>query len=822
MVNRLEACSIDTATCHTVPTTTTSFRGCIFFLVAFSVLVPVNLLTGVRYNTPLYSSAVVAGLLLEILAYVARVLARSTRLGPDDGSAYFIMYMLGVNLGPALLTWAAFLCLSHIVGIYGKQFARAFRPLYLILFFAASCIFTLSFEAVGISFQAKGIAQGTYLLIAGLALQIGSTLVFYVVYWSLGYRLRHRTYDLDSKYSHIYLSARFRVFVLGIQLAAAFILAGFSAEYRPDSETESRAELDLYLAAAEQALTHADHALETAIRLSPKPTSNWRVPLPRSSAASLSRCQSRGFQLYTSMLRAKAQLFRGHCLRRLGRWRAAHAAYVAAAIFPPFAADHGPEGLETLTQDCARKALTAAEDIKQRGFTKDLDELQKLLVKCQEKREAHQRWNGNAGNYLYREELSIYAEMVTKLQKQTKNGKKAEKEKDEEALDKKEEGQEQADHTPWAAVTGVTDRGIQTEHDSYSRSNLRSLSYPYGSTNDSQDVSTGHRHSFCQEPSHAGLQLLQEKLETLHEQVAASLEVRRNLVQALPMLPLTESVDTEAGGLHHPPAAVKEVKDGIDSDGHGSEGNNKSDKKAENEKYGLNPSAIAAQIDMLKCNLEVMRKDYAVIVQELRNRDIMLAKLCEGLGQTQADIKEKTPGLSSENLETASQRQLDGPVMAGAPEAEAPHRDYDGLDYKPEIVPTGLPLPINLNKDRSHLQDQDPDSPVSGAEAVVTRSTRRPAPEIRTWSSWIPTFVASLVFVTVFFDGTVLSNILMEGYEYYSWSGMYHVFVLRSWWMAMISICSLYYLLSSLQPPKDAVRLWLRRRRAVFLEMRRT
>ncbi|KAK1762395.1 hypothetical protein QBC33DRAFT_519609 [Phialemonium atrogriseum] len=53
---------------------------------------------------------------------------------------------------------------------------------------------------------------------------------------------------------------------------------------------------------------------------------------------------------------AKAQLFRGHGLRALGRWREAGAAYVAAACVRSFAADGGPEGLEALTRECALRA----------------------------------------------------------------------------------------------------------------------------------------------------------------------------------------------------------------------------------------------------------------------------------------------------------------------------------------------------------------------------------------------------------------------------------------------------------------------------------
>ncbi len=60
-------------------------------------------------------------------------------------------------------------------------------------------------------------------------------------------------------------------------------------------------------------------------------------------------------------LQAKAEMFRGHCYRRLGRWKDAHRSYVRAASVPAFAADRGSEGLEALTAKCLRRAAKEKE-----------------------------------------------------------------------------------------------------------------------------------------------------------------------------------------------------------------------------------------------------------------------------------------------------------------------------------------------------------------------------------------------------------------------------------------------------------------------------
>ena len=60
-------------------------------------------------------------------------------------------------------------------------------------------------------------------------------------------------------------------------------------------------------------------------------------------------------------LEAKAEMFRGHCYRKLEKWADAHRSYIRAAALPSFAADKGPEGLESLTRECIRKNLTSTK-----------------------------------------------------------------------------------------------------------------------------------------------------------------------------------------------------------------------------------------------------------------------------------------------------------------------------------------------------------------------------------------------------------------------------------------------------------------------------
>lgn len=130
-----------------------STAGSAFFLAAFGILIPVNLYTGMRYKTPLYSSAIIAGLAFEAMGYIGRILLHSD----TASSSYFALYTMGVNMGPTCLTAAIFLTLPRIIVLYGSQFTIISQPLYLAVFFLAFGTFALAFEASGSAFAATGV-----------------------------------------------------------------------------------------------------------------------------------------------------------------------------------------------------------------------------------------------------------------------------------------------------------------------------------------------------------------------------------------------------------------------------------------------------------------------------------------------------------------------------------------------------------------------------------------------------------------------------------------------------------------------------------------
>lgn len=129
-----------------------SLAGSAVFLVAFCFLIPINLFTGIRYKTALYSSAIIAGLAFEAMGHVGRILLRS-----DPASTlYFVLYTIGVNMGPTFIAAAIFQVLPHILVLYGKEFTLISQPIRFAVFFLAFSAFALAFQAVGAAFTATG------------------------------------------------------------------------------------------------------------------------------------------------------------------------------------------------------------------------------------------------------------------------------------------------------------------------------------------------------------------------------------------------------------------------------------------------------------------------------------------------------------------------------------------------------------------------------------------------------------------------------------------------------------------------------------------
>ncbi|OIW29070.1 hypothetical protein CONLIGDRAFT_704433 [Coniochaeta ligniaria NRRL 30616] len=208
-----------------------SLVGSCIFLVAFTLLIPANFFIGIRYNTPLFSSTIIAGLLFEAVGYVGRILLNSNVASVSN----FVIYMLGTIMGPAFITSAIYQILPHIAVLYGKDFTLISQPAYFSALFLVLDLLTLVFEAAGVAFAVAGgtqveMTRGINILLAGLGLQLASIVLFLIIYWYFVYKLHHRRFILDPTYQDVYLSPKFKIFLLsnckrkGMQVSIILIL----------------------------------------------------------------------------------------------------------------------------------------------------------------------------------------------------------------------------------------------------------------------------------------------------------------------------------------------------------------------------------------------------------------------------------------------------------------------------------------------------------------------------------------------------------------------------------------------------------------------
>ncbi len=141
-----------------------SLPASIILLSAFCLLVVTNVLTAFRYKTPLYSSCLIVGLLVEILGFATRILLRedSTAVG------FFAIYMASTIIGPTFISASIYMTLPHLMVIYGQGFSLVARPLYLNIFFLAFDVFTLAFQGVGVWLAVSGTSQSDVLAVRSL------------------------------------------------------------------------------------------------------------------------------------------------------------------------------------------------------------------------------------------------------------------------------------------------------------------------------------------------------------------------------------------------------------------------------------------------------------------------------------------------------------------------------------------------------------------------------------------------------------------------------------------------------------------------------
>jgi len=133
----------------------------------------------------------------------------------------FLIYLVCVTIAPAFLTAGIYLCLARIVTVYGAQFSR-FRPRTYTLIFCTFDFFSLVLQGLGGGIAStanshSGSNLGKNIMIAGLAFQVVSLLIFGLCCGEFAMRLRANPAGWNAKYPALVHSTRFKSFLWGEQ-----------------------------------------------------------------------------------------------------------------------------------------------------------------------------------------------------------------------------------------------------------------------------------------------------------------------------------------------------------------------------------------------------------------------------------------------------------------------------------------------------------------------------------------------------------------------------------------------------------------------------
>ncbi|KAI1822097.1 hypothetical protein F4861DRAFT_541267 [Xylaria intraflava] len=204
--------------------------GNIILLVFFAVPLPVALALGIKYKSSGFTTAIVAGLALEIVGYVGRLLLHND----SNSETGFALFLAGTTLGPTCICGAIFLTMPRIVAVYGDEY-RSWRPTWYLFLLSTFTAVSLVLELAGSALSAvqdssTTVDVGSRVLIVGVAIQLIALIIFVLHATFFAVALRTRQHDVDTALTSLYNSRQFKAFLT--VFTGATILVVLRTAYR--------------------------------------------------------------------------------------------------------------------------------------------------------------------------------------------------------------------------------------------------------------------------------------------------------------------------------------------------------------------------------------------------------------------------------------------------------------------------------------------------------------------------------------------------------------------------------------------------------------
>ncbi|KAF8855425.1 RTA1-domain-containing protein [Acephala macrosclerotiorum] len=187
--------------------------GNALYLAIFALLLPLQILLGVWYQTSGVMISICMGLCLEIIGEVGRVEMHFNPFLKE----WFLLYLIPLTIGPIFIAAAIYLCLARLVVVYGEHLS-AMKPRSYTLIFCCCDFISLVIVAVGGAKAALAdthvaVRRGSNIMVAGLAIQVVSLLLFMTLSLEFAYRCYRRRAELSLKHRDLYTSQRFKIFL---------------------------------------------------------------------------------------------------------------------------------------------------------------------------------------------------------------------------------------------------------------------------------------------------------------------------------------------------------------------------------------------------------------------------------------------------------------------------------------------------------------------------------------------------------------------------------------------------------------------------------
>ena len=216
----LETCDLSLATFNYIP----SLPGNAFYMTIFIILLISQLAIGIKFKTWGYMTAMVLGLLLEVIGYYERIAIHNN---PFNGDA-FLGSLVTLTIAPAFLTASIYLCLGRIVNVYGEHLSTFKSRIYTIVFCSFDFL-CLVLQAAGGAIASTGKTQqssdlGKNIMLAGLIFQVIALIAFLIAGTEFGLKVVKNKGRWNAKYQDVVRSLLFKCFLVGLLTATITIL----------------------------------------------------------------------------------------------------------------------------------------------------------------------------------------------------------------------------------------------------------------------------------------------------------------------------------------------------------------------------------------------------------------------------------------------------------------------------------------------------------------------------------------------------------------------------------------------------------------------